>query len=235
MSIKAILFDLDGTLLPMDQDVFISTYFNGLMAKIVPYGYEPKLLAKTIWQGTGAMMQNDGSKTNEQTFWDTVSSVFGQKILDDKPCFDEYYERNFDSVREVCGYTPEAKKTVMALKAAGYRVALTTNPVFPRVMTAKRLSWTGLDLSDFELYTTYENSRYSKPNLDYYRDIAEKLGVRTDECLMVGNDVGDDMVASALGMKVFLLTDCLINKENVDISQYPNGNFEKLTEYIKTL
>lgn len=32
--------------------------------------------------------------------------------------------------------------------------------------------------------------------------------------LMVGNDVRDDMSAADVGMKVFLLTDCLINKKN---------------------
>ena len=63
----------------------------------------------------------------------------------------------------------------------------------------------------------------------------EKLGVSAEECLMVGNDVGDDMVARELGMKVFLLTDCLINKNEEDISVYPNGSFTDLLDYVKTL
>jgi FMN phosphatase YigB (HAD superfamily) len=71
--------------------------------------------------------------------------------------------------------------------------------------------------------------------LDYYRDILAQLGVKPEECLMVGNDVGEDMIARQLGMKVFLLTDCLINKNNEDISQYPNGNFEELKMYISAL
>lgn len=41
---------------------------------------------------------------------------------------------------------------------------------------------------------------------------------------MVGNDVTEDMVASETGMQVFLLTDCLINKERKDISVYPRGS-----------
>ena len=49
---------------------------------------------------------------------------------------------------------------------------------------------------------------------------------------MVGNDVGDDMPARDIGLNVFLLTDCLINKNNADINEYPNGNFDRLTEYI---
>ena len=53
-----------------------------------------------------------------------------------------------------------------------------------------------------------------------------------EECLMVGNDVDDDMVASELGMKVFLLTDCLINKNGLDVNAYPNGSFDQLKDYI---
>ena len=62
--------------------------------------------------------------------------------------------------------------------------------------------------------------------------ITEKLGLDPKECLMVGNDVSEDMIAEKLGMKVFLLTDCIINKENKDIDQYPNGGFQELIEYI---
>lgn len=233
MSIKVILFDLDGTLLPMDQDKFIGEYFRGLVKKLTPHGYDPQLLAKTIWQGSEAMITNDGKMTNEQAFWNCVSSVFGQKIMDDAPIFNDYYEHDFDEVRNICGFDPLARETIMALKGEGYRVALATNPVFPAVMTSKRLGWTGLDISDFELYTTYENSHYCKPNPDYYIEIINNLGVSAEDCLMVGNDVDDDMVAEKLGMKVFLLTGCLINKRDVDISSYPNGDFRDLLEYIK--
>ena len=49
---------------------------------------------------------------------------------------------------------------------------------------------------------------------------------------MVGNDVGEDMVAEKLGMQVFLLTDCLINIKNVDvITSRALANLSKLLEY----
>ena len=80
--------------------------------------------------------------------------------------------------------------------------------------------------------TTYENIGFCKPNPDYYLEVARRIGVNPRECLMVGNDVGDDMVAEGLGMKVFLLTDCLINKDGVDISRYPRGSFDALNAYI---
>ena len=49
---------------------------------------------------------------------------------------------------------------------------------------------------------------------------------------MVGNDVVEDMVAEKLGMKVFLLTDYLINKYQIDTSIYPNGDFNDLINYL---
>ena len=49
---------------------------------------------------------------------------------------------------------------------------------------------------------------------------------------MVGNDVDEDMIAEKLGMKVFLLTDCLLNKNGKDISGYRQGSFAELMEYI---
>ena len=79
----------------------------------------------------------------------------------------------------------------------------------------------------------YENSTYCKPTPDYYRELIEKLDLDPEKCIMVGNDTSDDMVAEKLGIKVFLLTDCLINTKNEDINKYPHGNFEDLAEYIK--
>ena len=67
------------------------------------------------------------------------------------------------------------------------------------------------------------------------KELLERLGLAPEECVMVGNDVDDDMVAGELGMKVFLLTDCMINKKNVDISVYPHGSFAELIRYIESL
>ena len=235
MKITTVLFDLDGTLLPMDQDVFVKDYFGRIAAKLAPQGYDPNLLIDTIWRGTAAMVKNDGSRINEEAFWEYAVSVYGEKILQDKHFFDEFYEQEFDKVKAVCGYHPAAEEIVHSLKEKGFRVALATNPIFPARATQWRIQWAGLKPEDFELYTTYENSCHSKPNPDYYRDILTKLGVHPEECLMVGNDVGEDMVAKQLGMQVFLLTDYLINKTGEDIERYPHGGFEELQKFLSEL
>ncbi len=235
MKITTVLFDLDGTLLPMDQDTFIKAYFGGLAGKMAPHGYDSETLINAIWSGTKAMIINIGEKMNEEVFWEVFNKILGKEIGDDQKYFDEFYANDFCKVQASCGYNPKAAETVLAIKERGFRIALATNPFFPSTATEQRISWTGLLPSDFELYTTYENSHYCKPNLNYYKEVMSRLGVVPEECLMVGNDVGEDMIAETLGMKVFLLTDCIINKENKDISIYPHGSFDELMEFIKTL
>ncbi len=233
--IKVILFDLDGTLLPMEQDTFAKAYFGGLAKKAAPYGYDAEELIKTIWAGTGAMIKNNGENTNEAVFWNLFAAKYGAAALKDNIIFDEFYENEFERIKDVCGYNPQAEKCIDEIKKMGYRTALATNPIFPEIATKARIHWAGLKAEDFELCTTYENSCYCKPNPDYYKSILKALKVSPEECLMVGNDVEEDMIAQAVGMKVFLITDCIINKSGKDISQYPNGSFEDLTEFLKKL
>lgn len=235
MSIKMVLFDLDGTLLPMDQDKFMRAYFGGLARKLAPLGYDADLLVKSIWGGSAAMVENDGKMTNEDVFWATFSAIYGKDARVDEPHFYQYYVEDFDKVKDVCGYEPRAAEAVRAIKNMGFRVALATNPLFPSIATEKRISWCGLSHDEFELFTTYENSSHCKPNLDYYREVVGKLGVSPEECLMVGNDVGEDMVAEKLGMKVFLITRDLINKGGENISRYPSGGFAELLEFVEKL
>lgn len=235
MSIRYCLFDLDGTLLPMDQEIFVRSYLGRLAARLAPYGYDPKKLVAAIWSGTKAMVKNDGGRTNEEVFWADFAANFGQEARKDEPIFDEFYRTDFQEVRRDCGFDPRSAQVVQELKRMGLKLVLATNPIFPAIATESRMAWAGLSKEDFLLYTTYENSRHCKPNPDYYRDILAQLGAVPEECLMVGNDVTEDMVAQTLGMKVFLLTGCLINKDGRDLSHYPQGDLDTLMNYIQTL
>lgn len=233
--ITTVLFDLDGTLLPMDQEVFVKDYLGRMAKKLAPYGYDPQLLTKAVWKGTGAMVKNDGSARNEAVFWQVFNAVMGKECRQDEPLFMEYYHNEFQEVRHVCGYDERAAEVIRVLKAKKKQSVLATNPLFPAIATQSRAKWAGLDPEDFSLITTYENSNFCKPNPDYYREILGKLNLKPEECLMVGNDVQEDMVARSLGMQVFLLTDCVINRDGSDISQFPHGGFNELLDYIRSM
>ena len=230
--ITAILFDLDGTLLPMDNDLFTKGYFKLLVRKLAPYGYEQQELVGAIWKGTAAMVKNNGSQSNYDVFWKVFADTLGERVYDTKSVFDDFYENEFNGAKVLCGMNSKAAKAVNNLKQQGYRVALASNPIFPMTAQKARIMWAGVDPDEFKLITSYENSAYCKPNPEYYIDIAKKLGIAPEECLMVGNDVDEDMIAQTVGMSVFLLTDNIINRENKDISVYPNGGFDDLLNYI---
>lgn len=235
MTIRYILFDLDGTLLPMDQDHFIRTYMGALSAYMVPHGFEPKQFIETIWQGTGLMLNNNGTKTNEDTFWQAFLGVYGKDARKYEPILDTFYHTRFADVQSSCGYDPNAAVAVARLKEMGFELVLATQPIFPAIATETRMDWAGLKKCDFKLYTTYENSSFCKPNPSYYQQILDKIGADASECLMVGNDATEDLAAEKLGMKVFLLTNCLINKKDVDLSNYPQGDLDALLQYIQSM
>ena len=132
MKITTVLFDLDGTLLPMDQNVFIKAYFGGLARRLAPFGYEPQKLVDSIWQGTAAMVKNNGEVTNEERFWQGFEAAYGKPARQDEEHFAAYYREDFDKVSAACGYTPAARKIVDTAKACGLRTALATNPIFPQ-------------------------------------------------------------------------------------------------------
>lgn len=231
--LKAVLFDLDGTLLPMDQEVFVKYYFGGLCKKLVPLGFDANELVKNIWAGTKAMITNNGSQTNEEVFWNYFKTVYGDDILNYQPTFEAFYHNEFQAVQQVCGFEAESARIIKFVKDKGLRVILATNPIFPAIATESRIKWAGLNKDDFEIITTYENSHYAKPNQKYYAEILQNAQLKPEECLMVGNDVKEDMVARTLGIDVFLLTNDLIADDTCDLSQYPQGDFNDLYQYLE--
>jgi FMN phosphatase YigB (HAD superfamily) len=236
MSIKAVLFDLDGTLLPMDQEHFVKSYLGLLGKRLIPKGYEFEKFGKVMWAGVGAMVKNDGSCTNEEAFWKVFTDAFGAKSLEDKPFIDEFYKDEFNQIQKVCGFSAQAKEIVELVKDMGKLPVLATNPLFPHTATENRMRWAGLEPEMFEAYTTYEDCHFCKPNPKYYLELLDKLGLKPEECIMVGNDFSEDILPTeSIGMQGFLLTDCLINKNDQDISKYSHGNFEELKNYLKSV
>ena len=230
--IKAVLFDMDGTLLPMDVKAFEKLYFKSLAARVAPLGYQPQALIGGIMRGMDAMIANDGTELNSEAFWRVFAGIFGEKAYRDVQNFDEYYRTDFIAAKAACGLNPKAAEIVKGLKARGLTVVVATNPLFPLVAQEQRLAWAGLAPSDVDYVTHYDNSHYCKPNLKYYEELLSKLGLKGEECLMVGNDVNEDMIAGELGMKVFLVTDCLLNPDGKDVSVYPRGTFYDLEDFL---
>lgn len=231
---QAILFDLDGTLLPMDNDAFTRGYFGLLAKKVIPYGYDKEGLIPAIWNGVAAMVKNDGSRKNCQAFWTYFESVYGKKAYEDLPVFDHFYSHEFQEAIAFTGPNPFAKRAVELAYEKAEKVILATNPLFPPAGVATRLGWIGLKPEDFDYVTNYENSSFCKPNPKYYDEILEKMELRAEQCLMIGNDAQEDAeAAGAAGLDTFLVTDCLICRSGEITCQ--KGSFEELLTFLKSL
>lgn len=229
------LFDLDGTLLPMNQSAFIEAYFKGVAKTLIPYGIDSETLIEAVYEGTRAMLGNDGTVYNSKCFWDKAVSIMGEKMRSYEDIFMDYYKNEFQTLKEYTEPNPLVKECINLLKEKGYRLVLATNPLFPRIATHSRIYWSGLEPEDFQWITTYENSTYCKPNIKYYEEILTHNKITPKQCMMVGNDVNEDMIAEALSIETYLVTNCLINVDNKDVEKYKKGSFDEFYEYVRGL
>ena len=235
MKYEGIFFDLDGTLLPMDNDCFTRGYFHHLAEAVAPLGYREESLVRAMWMGVASMIKGDGSRANSAAFWETFSSLQGNACYEHIPYFDHFYKTDFHECIRYTSPNPEmARQAVDLANQKAKKVVLATNPMFPRVAVEARLAWAGLSPHPFCHITDYDNSGTCKPNPAYYLEIARKLALDPTRCLMIGNNAQEDIeAAQTAGLSTFLLTDCLIAKG--EIPQTPKGNFRDLIDFLSDL
>lgn len=230
---NTVLFDLDGTLLPMDTQAFMEIYGRTLCAAFPEL--EPKPFLKAIFAGVDAMQENDGSKTNALVFAETFQHLTGLDFSQLEDRFLQYYSTLFQSTVQACRPSDLARQITNALLEKGYTVVIATNPIFPRVATYARLYWLGLDPRDFALVTTYEDSRTSKPNSAYFLEVCRRIGKPPEDCVHIGNNVHEDGAAREVGIPVMLVEDCLINRRDLPMEGFWRGSLQDVLDWAKNL
>jgi len=206
-----ILFDLDGTLLHFDQDEFAKEYFN-LLGGRVAHLVEPKQFTKQLLLSTNEMVKNlDQHKTNEQVFWEHFNENLTIPTQALMLIVEEFYTQDFAQIQRVTKRDSNVRKILQSVIAKGKNMVVATNPIFPMVAVKQRLEWAGVADMPFAHITSYEKCHFCKPNIEYYQEILAQLGCRPEECLMIGNDVEEDLAAGLIGIKTYLVTDNIIN------------------------
>ena len=207
--IRAVLFDLDDTLLRLNLTAFVARYVAGASRLLASAARVSPVSLGVPYVRAFLAMDDQGredSLTNEQLFNKTILETTGIP-LDDPVIADlmTYYETELVpgfaggivAARPVAG----AREAIEAVHDAGLICALATNPTFSLACDRARMGWAGVDESDFALVSTYSNSTRCKPSVRYYQEFANQLGVRLDECLMVGNDAARDIVRGDCGLR----------------------------------
>lgn len=233
--LNTLLFDLDGTLLPMDNDHFTQGYFKQLIPHLAHLLEKDKFI-KLLWSSTETMVRDDNpAKSNEQVFKEDFLAKSGLTEEEVWPILLAFYEKEFPGLHHLTSPTALSRQVVETAIDKGYTVVLATNPLFPRTAIEARMKWAGVEDLPFALVTTLEEMHFCKPNPNYYREILAKIGKRPEECMMIGNDGFEDMVAGKLGMQTYLVTDCLIDRDMLTGLIQHQGSMQDLLEFIKGL
>jgi len=204
--LKAVLLDLDNTLILFDELKYYTAYFEKLN-HYFDDEFDPDDLRERVINGTMALRHNRGLNNNLQHFLD----VFGHEREADIPRlwerFQAFYQEAYDDIA-VTVDVPEGLHPVIAqLRQTGLKLVIASNPIFPVIAQEKRMRWGGLDPAWFDLFTHIENMCFVKPTVDYFKQTCDLIGESPSECLMVGNDPVNDMSAAQAGLKTYRTTD----------------------------
>ena len=205
--VKAILFDLDGTLIDNDMNTFLPPYFKALTNKVAGLVDPQKLIAQLTASTQAMVMNTNPARTMEEAFAADFFPKIGlpsEKLL---PLFNDFYLHEYNELRAFVQPIDLSRRLVARAFDKKYQVVIATMPVFPRVAIRRRLAWGGVDDFPYALVTDYETMHASKPHSAYYSEIAKMIGIDPQDCLMVGNEVKNDILpARKAGMKTFWVT-----------------------------
>ncbi|MCX7883876.1 MAG: HAD family hydrolase [Caloramator sp.] len=233
--VNTILFDLDGTLLPFKWEEFEKEYFNQVVLKLKDI-LSPEQTIKYLWKSTMEMILNtDFDKTNKEVFMENFIKLSGKEREQLEFLFDDFYKNEYRTLSTIFTPSDYIIESVKILKEKGYKLIVATNPIFPEEALIQRVNWAGLDDKDFILITSFERMHYCKPNIKYYEEILKIIDKKPHECMMIGNDVEEDLIAGELGIKTYLITDYMINKKNVKPNADFIGNYKDFNNFVKKL
>lgn len=232
--INTILFDLDGTLLSIDMKEFETIYYTNL-SKAFQNLVAPDKFMSILYGSVKTMVKNTDKRTNEDVFMEALKLQVGDEFPRYQEHFHNFYKKDFGVLREAVNENSVILNALEILKDKGYELVIATNPLFPREAINQRIQWANLIHDDFSHITYFEESHYCKPNVEYYKEILETLDKKPEECMMVGNDALEDLAAGKIGLKTYLITNHLLNRNGIDYQADYEGTYLDFLAFAKSL
>jgi len=228
-----LLFDLDDTLLDTNIETFVPAYFQAFSAHVAPY-VSVNVMLSTLVSGMRLMMDSEDS---ERTLQSVFEEDFYTKIGIDKQeltgVIDDFYDNVFPRIESKTNRKPDAAPLVEWAFSKGYRVAIATDPLFPKKATFHRLRWAGLDPHHFEVISAFENFHFSKTHPAYYAEVLGQLGWPDGPVLMVGNDMERDLMpAHKLGLKTYFIDGDSASSPGIEAGR---GNLADLHLWLESI
>jgi HAD superfamily hydrolase (TIGR01509 family) len=230
---EALLIDLDGTLLRLDLGRFVPAYIEA-MARYFEDRFPPEKFAAHLLAAT---MHTIGCKDCEQSNEDVFFADFCRRVGMERealdPLIEDFYRAEFPRLQAMSKPRSHAREVLETARKRCRKVVLATQPVFPRSAAFERLSWGGLSADYFDHITTIENTHSCKPHQEYYLEIAKKIGIPPEQCLMAGNDTLEDIGAAKTGMGTFLVEGGIIDHGRDALPHDHRGTLADLAALIE--
>ena len=199
-----LLFDLDDTLLDTNLESFVPAYFQALVTHLSNY-VAADVMLRALIHGMSLMNESeDPTRTLQEVFEAEFYPALGIPKDELLEVFENFYDEVFPKLAEHTSIRPAAVPLIEWALSCGFRIAIATDPFFPRKATYHRIRWAGLDPERLELISTFEHFHFSKTHSAYYAEMLGQLGWPDGPVLMVGNDVQRDLLpAHRLGLKTY--------------------------------
>ena len=230
---KYIFTDLDGTLYKIYPEEFTVLYKKNFIYFLAEKGLDP-VIADYLIEAFYIMRKIDGTRPVKDLFFEYLvpKSNMGEDKW--KDLLTEFYNSEYyRDIKKVSSVNPVMKDVIKALKEKGYKIFLTTNPVFYRLALEKRLEWAEIDKNNFEFITSMETMHYTKPYKEYFDEVVKKYNLNPSDILMIGNDTYDDTACETIGIDCYIVTDSIINASGKPISTKYYSDSKTLLELIK--
>ncbi len=233
-SYRALLVDLDGTLLKLDIEKFIPAYIEALSMRFTDL-IEKEEFIRHLFLATNVMIQNDEpDKKNRTVFYEEFCRRIGKPYELIDPIVEDFYRRDFPGLSCWGEEHPYSRRLIESARNKDLILVLATNPLFPPAAIRERMSWGGLSEEDFHLVTTMNNMHFCKPKPQYFLEVADKIGCSPEQCLMAGNDTLEDLSASEAGMATFLVNEMILHRAgNEPVYDYI-GSLKELVEFVES-
>ena len=201
--LKAVLLDLDNTMVLYDEPAFYESYFISI-CRMFSDIFTPDEFKTRVIRATMALRQNNGEMSNRRFFMNMFTEGCEEREDEIWQRFMQFYETEYHKIVVEVKVPDGLHDTLERMHRDGLKLVVASNPIFPLMVQHSRMDWADIEKSRFNLVTHIDNMSFVKPRTEYYLQICEKIGEDPAGCLMVGNDAVHDMVAGAVGMKTFL-------------------------------
>lgn len=204
--IKAVLLDLDNTLISNPDRAFTAEYLR--LADTYFYDrWQIESFSQHMIKAVKAMnTSTDFTKSNSDIRFQILSELTNLPLNQLHEGLDEFYETDYPKLKDCVKKVDVVNQLFDYLRANDLAVAIATNPLYPPHAIQQRLMWAGLpaDFSAYDYVTHTDNSHFTKQNPAYYAEILAHVGVEPDEAIMVGDSLKNDITpAKTVGLHTF--------------------------------